>query len=32
MISQDIPWTVIDGNYEERLEKAILAVDHLKPS
>ncbi|RZK45234.1 MAG: ATPase [Hymenobacter sp.] len=27
MINQDVPWHTIRGNYDERLNKAILAVD-----
>jgi NadR type nicotinamide-nucleotide adenylyltransferase len=27
MISQSVPWVNISGNYDERLEKAIIAVD-----
>lgn len=27
MINQQTPWVVISGNYEERLEKAVAAVD-----
>lgn len=27
MINQDVPWVEIDGNYEQRLAKAIAAVD-----
>ena len=29
MISQAVPWVEIHGNYEERLQKAIIAVDAL---
>lgn len=29
MINQSIPWVDISGNYEERLQKAIVAVDKL---
>lgn len=29
MINQNIPWVEISGDYNERLEKAILAVDNL---
>lgn len=29
MINQNIPWVDISGNYEERLQKAIQAVDAL---
>ena len=29
MIRQSTPWVEISGNYEERLHKAIAAVDHL---
>jgi NadR type nicotinamide-nucleotide adenylyltransferase len=29
MINQPVPWVDISGNYEERLEKAITAVDKL---
>ncbi len=29
MINQDVPWVDISGNYEERLQKAIKAVDGL---
>jgi NadR type nicotinamide-nucleotide adenylyltransferase len=27
MINQSVPWVEISGNYEERLQKAILSVD-----
>ena len=31
MVNQSVPWMEISGNYEERLQKAIAAVDqHLK--
>ena len=30
MINQAVPWTDISGNYEERLQKAIAAVDELQ--
>lgn len=29
MVNQSTPWTEISGSYEERLQKAISAVDHL---
>jgi NadR type nicotinamide-nucleotide adenylyltransferase len=29
MINQSVPWVAISGNYEERLQKAIIAVDKL---
>ncbi len=29
MLNQHVPWVDISGNYEERLEKAIAAVDKL---
>jgi NadR type nicotinamide-nucleotide adenylyltransferase len=29
MVNQPVPWIDISGNYEERLEKAIAAVDKL---
>ena len=29
MVNQTVPWVDISGNYEERLEKAIAAVDKL---
>ena len=29
MINQTVPWVDISGNYEERLDKAILATDSL---
>lgn len=29
MLNQNVPWVDISGNYEERLEKAIAAVDKL---
>jgi len=29
MINQTVPWVVISGDYEERLQKAITAVDAL---
>jgi NadR type nicotinamide-nucleotide adenylyltransferase len=29
MVNQKEPWIDISGNYEERLQKAIAAVDHL---
>jgi NadR type nicotinamide-nucleotide adenylyltransferase len=29
MVNQDVPWIDICGNYEERLQKAIAAVDSL---
>ena len=29
MINQDVPWVSISGDYEERLQKAILATDKL---
>lgn len=30
MINQKVPWIDIRGNYEERLQKAIVAVDALR--
>jgi len=30
LINQHVPWIEISGNYEERLEKAIKAVDNLQ--
>jgi NadR type nicotinamide-nucleotide adenylyltransferase len=30
MINQSVPWVDISGNYEERLQKAINAVDELR--
>jgi NadR type nicotinamide-nucleotide adenylyltransferase len=32
MINQNVPWIDISGTYEERLEKAIIAVDNLQKS
>jgi nicotinamide riboside kinase len=29
MINQPVPWVDISGNYEQRLQKAILAVDSV---
>jgi nicotinamide riboside kinase len=29
MVNQTVPWVEISGNYEERLQKAIAAVDKL---
>jgi nicotinamide riboside kinase len=29
MLNQNVPWVDISGNYEERLQKAITAVDKL---
>ena len=29
MVNQTVPWEEISGNYEERLQKAIAAVDKL---
>jgi NadR type nicotinamide-nucleotide adenylyltransferase len=29
MINQSVPWVDINGGYEERLQKAIIAVDNL---
>ena len=29
MINQSTPWVDISGNYEDRLQKAIKAIDHL---
>ncbi len=29
MVNQDVPWIDISGTYEERLQKAITAVDNL---
>ena len=29
LVNQHIPWVDISGNYEERLQKAILAIDKL---
>ncbi len=30
IINQDVPWEIVSGNYEERLLKAIQAVDKLE--
>ncbi|RYZ94911.1 MAG: ATPase [Sphingobacteriaceae bacterium] len=30
MVNQQVPWVNINGGYEERLQKAIKAVDELK--
>ena len=30
MVNQSVPWTEISGNYQERLQAAINAVDSLK--
>lgn len=30
LVNQQVPWAEISGNYEERLEKAIDAVENLK--
>ncbi len=30
MINQEVPWIDISGNYDERLQKAIVAVDALQ--
>lgn len=30
MVNQNVPWIDISGNYEERLQKAIIAVDKLQ--
>lgn len=32
MVNQNTPWVDISGSYEERLEKAIVAVEKLKAS
>ena len=29
MINQPVPWCDISGNYEERLQKAIIAIDNI---
>jgi NadR type nicotinamide-nucleotide adenylyltransferase len=29
MVNQNIPWVDISGNYEERLQKAIVAIDAI---
>ena len=29
MVNQNVPWVNISGNYEERLQKAIIAVDAI---
>jgi NadR type nicotinamide-nucleotide adenylyltransferase len=29
MVNQNVPWIDISGNYEERLKKAILAIDKM---
>lgn len=29
MVNQDVPWVDISGTYEERLQKAIIAVDAI---
>jgi nicotinamide riboside kinase len=29
MINQPVPWIEVSGNYEERLQKAIAAVNRL---
>ena len=29
LINQDVPWVEISGNYDERLERAIIAVNQL---
>jgi len=29
MINQDVPWYIIEGNYEQRLQSAIAAVDTI---
>ena len=29
LVNQTVPWVNISGNYEERLQKAIIAVDGL---
>jgi NadR type nicotinamide-nucleotide adenylyltransferase len=30
LVNQQVPWTLIDGNNEQRLQKAIAAVDGLQ--
>jgi NadR type nicotinamide-nucleotide adenylyltransferase len=30
MVNQNVPWVDISGNYEERLQKAITAIDNLR--
>jgi nicotinamide riboside kinase len=30
MVNQDVPWVDISGTYDERLQKAIAAVDKIK--
>ena len=32
MLNQPVPWVDISGNYEERFQKAVAAVDALKES
>lgn len=32
LINQPLPWVEISGNYEQRLQKAIIAVDSLSKS
>jgi nicotinamide riboside kinase len=29
MINQSVPWVEINGDYDERLEKAITCIDSL---
>ena len=29
MVNQKVPWVSIDGNYDDRLQKAIIAVDGI---
>lgn len=29
MINQSVPWIEVSGDYEQRLQKAIIATDHL---
>ena len=29
MVNQNVPWVHIKGNFEERLQKAIIAINHL---
>src|SRR4030095_5486472 len=31
MINQSVPWVEISGEYDERLKRAILAIDKMKP-
>lgn len=32
MVNQTVAWEEISGNYQERLQKAVSAVDHLLKS